>query len=108
MSWSADWKKGLDAYRLGDHSTALHEWTSLAAEQGVRDGQKNLTAMYYTGQGIRKDNVYAYMWWDIAASKGQEMAAKERDTLAKEMTPSQIEEAQKLARECVAKNYKGC
>jgi len=90
-----------------DYHAAV-KWYSLAAEQGVRDGQKNLAAMYYTGQGIRKDNVYAYIWWDIAASKGQEMAGKERDTLAKEMVPSQIEEAQKLARECVKKNYKGC
>jgi len=31
-----------------------------------------------------------------------------RDLVAKEMTPSQIQEAQRLARECVRKNYKGC
>ena len=30
------------------------------------------------------------------------------DGLAKRMTPAQIAEAQDLARECVAKNYKGC
>ena len=32
----------------------------------------------------------------------------DRDIIAKQMTPSQIAEAQKLARECVAKDYKGC
>jgi len=30
------------------------------------------------------------------------------ESLNKEMTLSQIEEAQRLARECVKKNYKGC
>jgi hypothetical protein len=30
------------------------------------------------------------------------------DTVAGNMTPAQIAEAKKLARECVAKDYKGC
>jgi uncharacterized protein len=49
------------------------------------------------------------MWLNIAASKDLELSSKElRDELAKLMSLSEIEEAQKLARECVAKNYKGC
>ena len=53
-------------------------------------------------------NVYAHMWWNIAASKGNENAAKNRDMVAEKMTPSQLEKAQDLARECVKKNYKDC
>ena len=48
------------------------------------------------------------MWWNIAASQGNEDAAEYRDKVAGEMTFSQIAEAQKLARECVKKNYKDC
>jgi hypothetical protein len=48
------------------------------------------------------------MWWNIAASSGDEMAVKNRGIVAKQMTPAQIAEAQKLARECVRKKYKGC
>ena len=48
------------------------------------------------------------MWWNIAASNGQKSAGKNRQIVAKNMTLSQIEKAQDLARECVAKNYKGC
>ena len=33
---------------------------------------------------------------------------KLRDIVAKEMTPSQLEKAQDLARECVRKKFKGC
>ena len=55
-----------------------------------------------------QDNVRAYVWWNIAASSGDEMAAKNRDIVAKRMTSAQIAKAQKLARECVRKKYKGC
>jgi TPR repeat protein len=63
---------------------------------------------YDKGHGVPQDYVYAHMWFNIAASSGHEKASKNRDIVAKRMTPSQIQEAQTLARECVAKNYKGC
>jgi len=44
----------------------------------------------------------------LSASQGQEKAKENRDLITKQMSQSQIEEAQKLARECVKKNYKGC
>ena len=43
-----------------------------------------------------------------AASSGYKGAVKPRDILEKEMTPSQLVKAQKLAPECVRKKYKGC
>jgi TPR repeat protein len=64
--------------------------------------------MYATGQGVLKDEVYAHMWWNIAASNGKGEAQSNRDKVVEKMTPSQIEKAQQLARECVAKEYKGC
>ena len=50
----------------------------------------------------------AYMWWNIVASLGIKLAVEGLGKVEKKMTPSQIEKAQNLARECVAKNYKGC
>ena len=44
------------------------------------------------------------MWWDILASSGEAEAVKNRDILAKEMTPSQIGKAQDMAREWMAKH----
>ena len=64
--------------------------------------------MYALGTGVLKDDVYAHMWGIIAANNGNKSGAKLRDIVEKEMTPNQIEEAQRLARECVKKNYKGC
>jgi uncharacterized protein len=84
------------------------KWYSLAAEQGDADAQGNLGVMYAFGTGVLKDYVYAHMWGNIAASNGNEKGGKVRDLVAKQMTPTQIADAQKLARECIRKKYKGC
>ena len=90
-----------------DYKAAVR-WYTLAAEQGNSLAYKKLGLMYEMGTGVIQDNVYAHMWWNIAASSGDKDAVKYRDFLAGILTPSQIAEAQDLARECVAKNYKGC
>jgi uncharacterized protein len=46
-----------------------------------------------------RDYVRAHMWFNLAAAQGDQDAAKARDDVAKLMTPAQIAEAQKLARE---------
>ena len=65
--------------------------------------------MYALGQGVIEDKVYAHMWGIILNSNGYEDGKKIMDYLLKQgMTTSQIEEAERLARECIKKNYKGC
>jgi TPR repeat protein len=73
-------------------------WYRKAADQGVIDAQFNLGIMYVYGSGVQ-DYVQAHMWWNLAAVSGDEDAIKNRDKVAKKMTPAQIAEAQKLARE---------
>ena len=90
-----------------DYKAAV-KWYSLAAEQGHAFAQYNLGVSYTNGEGVIQDNVYAHMWWNLSASTGNEKARENRDIVAEDMTPSQLEKAQDLARECVAKNYKGC
>ena len=102
-----DFDKGLAAAQRGDFATALREWTPLA-EQGDADAQFNLGLMFGEGLGVAQDSIRALMWFTISASSGNETAAKGRDMVVKQATPAQIAKAQDLARECVAKNYKGC
>ncbi len=92
---------------IQDDKTAV-KWYRLAAEQGDAIAQFNLGNMYAKGQGVIQDNVYAHMWFNIAASSGNKNASENRDIVAKRMTPADISAAQKLARECVRKKYKGC
>ena len=90
-----------------DFKEAL-KWYQLAFEQGSVAAGHQVGVMYYEGQGVNQDNVIAYMWWYLAAENGNPDSKKNINILAKKMTAEQIVEAQKLARECVKKNYKDC
>jgi len=79
-----------------------------ASEQGDEEAQFKLSQMYGNGRGVSKDKVLAHMWANIAASNGQREAASERQSLERWMSNKKIKKAQKLARECVQKNYKNC
>jgi len=75
------------------------KWHLKAAEQGFAKAQFNLGLMYGKGKVIHQDYVLAYIWFDIAGSDGNKIAIKARDVIEKEMTSSQIAEAQELSRE---------
>ncbi len=75
------------------------KWYRLAAEQGHAVGQLSLGNMYKRGQGVSQDNVQAYKWFNLAGAQGLASATENLDKVAKSMTPAQIAEAEKLARE---------
>jgi len=85
------------------------KWYRLAAEQGEAWAQYNLGVMYDKGQGVPQDYAEAHKWVNLAASRSQgedlEKFAKTRVALAERMTPSQIAEAQRLAREWKPKTW---
>ncbi len=74
-------------------------WFRKAAEQGNYFAQHSLGTMYDDGQGVSQDYVEAHRWYSLAAAKGYISAITERDKLTRKMTPAQIAEAQRLARE---------
>ena len=84
------------------------KWYRLAAAQDYASAQVNLGGMYANGQAVLQDYTKAHAWYNQAATKGNAIAVKNRDTVAKLMTPQQIADAQKLARDCLARNFKGC
>ena len=90
-----------------DDATAV-KWYTKAAEQGDAAAQNNLGVMYEDGHGVPQDNVMAYMWWNLAAAQGDENAKENKGKFQDSMTSAQIEEAQTLSRECLAKDYKDC
>jgi uncharacterized protein len=90
-----------------DNAEAVR-WFRMSAEQGDTMAQSNLGVMYGTGLGVLQDFVQAHMWANLAAARGGKGGIKLRDLVAKDMTPAQIAEAQKLARECLARDYKNC
>ena len=88
-----------------DYAQAV-KWFRLAADQGLPDAQNNLGVRYDNGRGVTRDYVQAHKWFDLAASgfpgsdkENRDRAMKNRDIVAAKMTPAQIAEAQRLARE---------
>jgi TPR repeat protein len=84
------------------------KWYRLAAEQGDVDAQNNLGVMYVKGTGINQDYILARMWFNLAANNGDINAKENLDKMAKEMKPSQIANAQRMAQDCEKRNYKNC
>ncbi len=82
-------------------------WYGKAAEQGHAKAQLKLSAMYAKGRGVPQDYIQVHKWANLAASQGQELiGTKIRETVTVLMTPAQIAEAQKQAREWRAKHRK--
>jgi len=57
---------------------------------------------------VRAGNISADMWGILGASNGNDVGAKVRDLATTQMIPSQLEKAQKLAKEYIRQKYKGC
>ena len=58
-----------------------------------------LGIMYRERTGIPQDYVQAYKWLNLSTAQVDKEAGTLREWLAEKMTPDQIAEAQKLARE---------
>ena len=84
------------------------KWYTKAAEQGYADAQVNLGVMYDNGQGVLTDTKRAYMWYNLGSYNGRETARKNKDKIAKDMTPADISKAQDMSSACLESNYTDC
>ena len=85
---------------LEDDTEAVR-WYRLAAEQGYALAQFSLGLMYFTGEGLPQDLVLAYMWCNLSAAQGNEVARVSKDRIEAQMTREEIAEAQRLSREWI-------
>jgi TPR repeat protein len=81
-------------------------WFRRAADLGDAQAQYNLGLFYAKGEAGEPDNVSAHMWFNLAATHfppsdtdDRTAAVRNRDLAAEKMTPAQIAQAQKRARE---------
>jgi TPR repeat protein len=88
------------------------QWFEQAAAQDDATAQYMLGSLYYRGNGVPQDDGRAYMWFSLAAAHStgelQKMSVDNRDKVVRNMTPAQIAEAQRLAQQCQAQQFKGC
>jgi uncharacterized protein len=102
------------ADRRGDYVTEFRLLRPLAV-QGKAEAQTALGLIYDAGRGVPQDYVEAVKWYRCAADQGFTDAgagfnveAGLRDNIAADMTPAQITEAQRRAREWRPKTPSGC
>jgi TPR repeat protein len=86
------------------HSDAMEILLRRKALQGYSIAQTKMAQIYeqevmILGKKYTRDPQQAYAWYSILALNGSEAASKRRDLIAKQMTPEQIAEAQKLSKE---------
>jgi uncharacterized protein len=90
---------------LQDYTEAV-VWFQKAADYGYAISEVELGGMYLHGYGVTQDYVRAHMLFNLAATHAideltRDLAAKYRDIAATKMTPAQIAEAQRMARDWV-------
>lgn len=73
-------------------------WYGKAADQGLAPAQHLLGMAYATGQGLPRDRVAASTWLGLAAVQKDENAARERTALGKQMSKTEVDEANKRIR----------
>lgn len=89
---AADFGTGMMAYQTGDFAAARTQFETLA-NRGDKDAQFILGDMYAKGQGVPRDKVEAWKWYQLAAAGGARDAAQAAATLGRQMTAAQLTRA---------------
>jgi len=80
-----------DENRTPDPARAAH-YLSMAANQNVADAQYSLGTLYAAGNGVKQDNVAAFMWLSLGEKNGNPNSAAALNELEKKMSPQDIAE----------------
>lgn len=76
------------------------KWYEAAARQGLASSQYNIATMYEDGVGVEASKVKAYQYYQLSIEGGfPRFAVEAIEKLAETMTPAEIKEASKLARD---------
>ncbi|GAK44179.1 Sel1 domain-containing protein [Tepidicaulis marinus] len=76
----------------------------MAAEGGQSEALYSLGLIYATGKGVDVDYVTAHKWFNLAAMRGNHAARDCRTEIARDMSPDQIADAQRQAREWLSQH----
>lgn len=82
---------------LQDYNEAARLITDLVTK-GHADAQTQLGHMYRRGLGLELSKTNAYLWYNIASSNGNREAAALRDTVASQLSTTELSEVQRQSR----------
>ena len=106
-AWAGPWEDGMAAYNRGDYVPAIRLFRPLA-EQGNPKAQSVIGAMYRKGQGVAKNSVRTFMWFSLAAKRGDAKANAELQQVSRDMTPAEMSQAREMMQACEASDYRNC
>jgi TPR repeat protein len=106
FSAQAGFEDGKVAYARGDYGAAFREWLPIAAAGDAR-AQQVVGLMYSIGEGVRQDDVQAYMWIALAevnysSPTNRKRAARFRQRIAERLSPDQLRRARHMAQAWLA------
>jgi TPR repeat protein len=101
------WEDGMVAYNRGDYLPAIRLFRPLA-EAGNPTAQNQIGVMYRKGEGVIRNPARAFMWFSLAAKRGDAKAKAGLRGVSRTMTPDEISQAQQMAQACEASNYRAC
>lgn len=83
-------------------------WFLRAAEQGNDAAQEALARAFFFGRGVPQEYLEAHKWANLALANAADEVAREShltflESIAEKLTPEQVVEAQKLARDWKAR-----
>jgi TPR repeat protein len=76
------------------------------AEKGHPTAQSVLGVMYRMGQGVARNSAHAFVWFSLAAARGDAKAKAELRDVSQAMMPQEISQARETAQACEASNYR--
>ena len=101
------WEDGMVAYNRGDYVPAIRLFRPLA-EAGNPKAQTQIGTMYRKGEGMAPSPIRAFMWFSVAAKRGDGKAKAGLREVSKTMTPADMSQGQAMAEACAASNYRAC
>ena len=93
------------------HSNGFPQYYKKAIRSAEKEDAMALAKIgqiYEKGMGVFTEYVKAYMWYFIAEHKGNRQAGLDRKRITIKMTPTQIDKAQAMARQCLPNESSFC
>jgi TPR repeat protein len=101
------WEDGMVAYNRGDYVPAVKLFRPLA-QSGNAKAQNVMGVMYRKGEGVARSSAKAFMWFSLAAKKGDTQAKASVQEMAKEMSSAELTQAKEMMAACEASDYRNC
>ncbi len=72
--WAGDFEDGEAAYDAGNYAEAFTKFKKASAQGNAKASEALATTMYYTGNGVEKNDIESLHWWTKAAEQGSDRA----------------------------------